>query len=293
MNPSSRIAFFIVLLILLARVYPAPAQSSGPSGNVIDVWPESKMPGKSAAEQETELPPRGDNVTRITNISHPTLTLFKAPGNGKRTAAMIVCPGGGYNYVTYNKEGTAVAAWLNAAGITAFVLKYRTPQNRDGALQDTQRAVSLVRARASEWNIDKKRIGIIGFSAGGNLAAKASTLFDHRTYSLKDDIDKQSSRPDFVVLVYPAYLDKDGIVSTDLDLKARIPPTLIVHTEDDKTYVTGSKLYHAALDQAKIKNKFLLYGTGGHGYGLISDKEARVWPDETLQWLNEMKISGR
>ena len=130
----------------------------------------------------------------------------------------------------------------------------------------------------------------MGFSAGGNLAAKASTLFDQRAYAAIDAIDSQSSRPDFAVLVYPAYLEREGKVAADLNLKAKIPPTLIVSTEDDKTFVNGSKLYHAALDEAKAPNEFLLYPTGGHGYGLRSEKDVRVWPQAALVWLHKVGV---
>jgi|GEM_PF-357975 len=256
----------------------------------VDVWPEGKMPGRGVKEPEGERPSKGDNVRRITNVSRPTLTVFPAPKKGAPAPAIIVCPGGGYSYVVYDKEGTEVAARLNSHGFTALVLKYRVPHNREGALQDVQRALSLARAHAAEWNIDSKRLGVLGFSAGGNLAAKASTRFDERAYTAVDAVDLQSCRPDFAILVYPAYLEKDGQVATDLNLKARIPPTLIVSTEDDKTFVNGSKLYHAALDGAKAPNEFLLYPTGGHGYGLRSEKDVRVWPQAALDWLHKIGI---
>ncbi len=254
----------------------------------VDVWPAGKMPGQAAIEPEQDNP--ANNVHRITNVSRPTLALFPAPNKGGRAPAMIVCPGGGYSYVSYDKEGTEIAAWLNANGITALVLKYRVPNNREGALQDLERALSLARAHAAEWNIDRKRLGVIGFSAGGNLGAKASTLFDQRAYAAIDTFDRQSCRPDFVVLVYPAYLDQDGQVAPGLNLKAKIPPTLIISTEDDKNYVAGCKLYHAALDAAKVSNEFLLYANGGHGYGLRSDKEVRVWPQAALDWLHSLGV---
>jgi acetyl esterase/lipase len=188
--------------------------------------------------------------------------------------------------VVIDKEGTEIAAWLNSNGISAIVLKYRVPGNREGALQDVQRALSLVRANAAEWHIDPKRLGVIGFSAGGNLSAKASNLFDQRAYPMIDDVDQQSCRPDFAILVYPAYLDnKEGKVAADLNLKAKIPPTLIVHSEDDKTHVVGSKIYHAALEEAKVTNEFKLYPTGGHGYALHCTKDAKVWPKEAMEWL--------
>ena len=258
----------------------------------VDVWPEGKMPGRGADEPEMLRTPERTDAKRITNVSRPTLTLFPAPKKDAPTPAMIICPGGGYSYVVMDKEGTEIAEWLNSNGITALVLKYRVPNNREGALQDVQRALSLARARAIKWDIDPKRLGIIGFSAGGNLAAKASTLFDERSYSAIDAVDRQSCRPDFAVLVYPAYLDdKHGHISPDLNLKANIPPTLIVHNEDDKTFIAGSKLYHAALDAAKAPNDFILYATGGHGYGLHCAKDAKAWPQAAAQWLR--KIGAR
>jgi len=281
------LSFVICLVIgLTANVMADDARTTT---TTVDVWPLGKMPGRAAREPEQDNP--ANNVHRITNVSRPTLSLFPAPGKGGRAPAMIVCPGGGYSYVSFDKEGTEIAAWLNTRGITALVLKYRVPNNREGALQDLQRALSLARAHAAEWNIDRKRLGVMGFSAGGNLGAKASTLFAERTYTTIDRVDRESCRPDFVVLVYPAYLDKDGQVAPDLNLKAKIPPTLIISTEDDKNYVAGCKLYHAALDTAKVPNQFLLYANGGHGYGLRSDKEVRVWPQAALDWLHKVGVN--
>ncbi len=285
------ISRFLALLFLVGTTFaqtPTP-----PTAPAVDVWPEGKMPGQGAAAPEAEVP-RNDNFHRITNVSRPTLTLFPAPRKAGAAAsgapAMIVCPGGGYGYTVIDKEGTEIAAWLNSAGISALVLKYRTPNNRAGALQDAQRALSVARARAAEWNIDPQRLGIIGFSAGGNLAAKASAPLEERSYPAIDAIDEKSCRPDFAVLVYPAYLndkDKDGGVAPDLNLKAKIPPTLIVHNEDDKTYVVGSKVYDAALTAAKVPHEFQLYATGGHGYGLHCQGAAKAWPEDTLKWLQK------
>ncbi|MEM7014480.1 MAG: alpha/beta hydrolase [Verrucomicrobiota bacterium] len=262
------------------------------SAEVVDVWPEGKMPGEGASEPEAEVP-RNDGFTRITNISNPTLTLFPAAAeNGKPAPAMIICPGGGYRYVVMDKEGTHVAEWLNSVGITALLLKYRTPNNREGALQDIQRAVSLVRAKADAWQIDPKKVGVVGFSAGGNVAAKASTKFDDRSYPAIDEVDQQSCRPDFAILVYPAYLlDKEnGGVSSDLNLEAKIPPTLIVHSEDDQRHVPGSRVYQGALEKAGIDHAFKLYKTGGHGYGLNSTGEAKIWPEDAAAWLKEIGV---
>lgn len=275
------------LLTLFVFVGTTFAQTTTPP--TVDVWPEGKMPGNGAKEPEAEVP-RNDGFHRITNVSQPTLAVFLAARKDGAGAApgMIVCPGGGYSYTVIDKEGTEIAAWLNSNGISALVLKYRTPNNRAGALQDVQRALSLARSRAAEWNIDPKRLGVIGFSAGGNLAAKASAPVEERSYPAIDAVDQLSCRLDFAVLVYPAYLDdKAGHVAPDLNLKAQIPPTLIIHNEDDKTHVVGSKVYDAALTEAKVAHEFKLYPTGGHGYGLHCERDAKAWPDDTLKWLQK------
>jgi acetyl esterase/lipase len=258
---------------------------------LIGVWPEGKMPGQATTEAEA-LVPRKDGFTRITNISHPTLELYPATAaDGKPSPAVIVCPGGGYRYVVVDKEGSAIAKWLNSAGITALVLKYRTPDNREGALQDVQRAIRVVRSRAAEFAIDPAKIGIIGFSAGGHVSARASTCFDEPAYPAIDAIDESSARPDFAMLIYPAYLDDGkGGVSPDLNLGAKIPPTLIVHTDDDKSFIAGSRVYAAALTTTKVEHRFLLYPTGGHGYGLNCEGDAKAWPGQAKEWLQSVKV---
>lgn len=272
-----------------------PAASAGPApasdrGMVVDVWPTAKMPGQGAQEPEADMPARADGFKRITNISHPVMTVFPAPADTKPAPAMIVCPGGAYTYVVYDKEGTEIAAWLNAHGITAIVLSYRVPQNRDGALQDLQRTLSVARARSSEWNIDPHRLGVIGFSAGGHLCARTASVAGERSYPPLDDIDAQSCRPDFAVLVYPGFLERKGTVPPELMPKANTPSVLIIHNEDDVKLVPGSKLYAAALSAAKVPHEFLLYATGGHGYGLHCHLEARVWPTGCLAWLRRNKF---
>lgn len=257
-------------------------------GDTHPVWPGGGMPGKGARDQEANRSPERLDALRITNVSTPTLTLFPAPDRGAPAPAAIICPGGGYSYVVIDKEGSEIAAWLNSLGFTGIVLKYRTPNNRAGAFQDTQRAIRVARANASEWNIDPKKLGIIGFSAGGNLAAKAATLSAKPSYATVDEADRQSCRPDFAILVYPAYLDdrNDGL-SPDLDPTADIPPTLIVHSDDDERFIPGSTLYDAALTRAGKPHQFLRYATGGHGYGLHCELEAKDWPDDAAAWLEK------
>ena len=280
-----RTAMLRFLLLLVVTTSLISAQT------VIQVWPDGQMPGKGAKEHESEVQ-RKDGFHRITNVSTPTLTLFQATRtDGSPAPAFIVCPGGGYGYCVVDKEGSEIAAWLNQHGISALVLKYRTPNNREGAFQDVQRALSLTRAHAAEWKLDAKHLGVIGFSAGGHLAAKASAPTAERSYAMIDAVDQQSCQPDFAILVYPAYLDdKKGGVSPELNLKARIPPMLIVHSEDDKTHVVGSKVYHEALNAAKIAHEFKLYPTGGHGYGLHCERDAKVWPEDALKWLTGIGV---
>ena len=262
-----------------------PLLGQGPAPKlVVDVWPESKMPGRGAAEPERDQPTRPDGIQRITNISRPTLAVY--PAASKQAPAILISPGGGYTNVVPGKEGYEVAAWLNSIGVTALVLKYRVPNNREGALQDIQRAIRLAHENAKAWNIDRKRLGVMGFSAGGHLSAKASMLFGTSSYAAIDKVDRHKTRPDFAVLVYPAYLEKDGLVSTD----ANLPPTLILGTVDDKTYFVSSKAYHEALDAAKLPNKLIVYHTGGHGYGMRATGEAQAWTNDTEKWLREMRI---
>jgi acetyl esterase/lipase len=253
----------------------------------VDVWPTGKMPGKGAREPEMNHSPERTDAIRMTHVSRPTLTVFPAPG--KNSPTILVCPGGGYSYCVIDKEGSDIAAWLHAKGMGALVLKYRVPHNRSGAYQDIQRALCLARAHAAEWNIDPQRLGVIGFSAGGHLAARASHGFDERSYPAIDLVDQHSCRPDFTVLVYPAYLeDRKGGLSPDLNFRANIPPTLIVHSDDDQKFILGSKLYRMKLKEDQRPHKFLCYATGGHGYGLRCEREASQWPVDAIDWLESI-----
>lgn len=284
----------IVAAVLCAstRASAAPGEAtSARTTVVIPLWPKGQIPGRVSPGPERELPARGDNVIRLTDISDPAITVFKALNTDKPTPAVIICPGGAYSILAYNKEGTEVAAWLNSVGITAVVLKYRVPGNQDGAFQDIQRAMRIVRHRAADWNIAPDRIGVMGFSAGGHLCARLSTNADQSTYRKLDDADNEKLRPDFAILVYPAYLSQaPGKVSAGLPVNNQTPPTFLVHAEDDKAYVAGSKVYHAALEQAKVSTEFFHCASGGHGHGLRSDKEVGVWPKKCQEWLIKMGL---
>ncbi|OAM90274.1 alpha/beta hydrolase [Termitidicoccus mucosus] len=288
--PLALIAALALTPTTLAFAQDQKTDTAATLGKVItvDVWPGGKMPGRGAREPEADMPSRNDGVQRITNVSLPTLAVFPAPKTDVPAPAMIVCPGGGFDYLAYNKEGTDIAAWLNANGISAIVLKYRVPKNSDGALRDLQRAISLSRASAKDWGIDPKRLGVIGFSSGGNLGAKAGLRFNERAYNAIDEIDRQSCRPDFAVLVYPVYMGRES-EKIDSELNIIIPPMLIVHSEDDKAYYPGTKLYVEAMKRIGAPCTALIYKTGGHGYALQSKREARAWSDACLEWLGKNK----
>jgi len=276
-----------LLLSAATLICHAEEAKPGPTipGIVVTLWSKGAMPGQAAAGPERAMPARGDNVLRLTDISEPSFTVYKVAAE-KPTPAVIICPGGGYGILAYDKEGTEVAAWLNSLGITGIVLKYRVPKNQDGAFQDIQRAIRIVRQRSTEWNIARDRVGAMGFSAGGHLAARLSTLAGPATYPRLDEADEQTLRPNFAILVYPAYLDQGLTKLVD----AKTAPTFIAHAEDDKSYIKGSKVYHECLLAAKVSTTFFKVATGGHGHGLRSEKEIKAWPDQCQTWLKQIGI---
>lgn len=188
-----------------------------------DLWPEGKMPGKSAAEPESSKIEdtwigKKDKVLIIRNVSKPTLEFFKAKSD-KPTGLVVVCPGGGYGVIAYGHEGTEIAEWLNSQGVSALVLKYRVPNNPMGALMDAQRAIRTARANAKEWNVDPNKIAVMGFSAGASLSARASTNYAKKLYEPIDNIDGLSARPDGTILIYPAYCDEPATKSAGKTLR--------------------------------------------------------------------------
>jgi len=276
--------------VLLAACLPGLAEEPKPAptvpGTTVTLWPKGGIPGKAIAGPERAQPGRGDHVLRLTDIAEPAFTVYAAPNAKQPTPAVIICPGGGYAILAYDKEGTEVAAWLNSLGITGIVLKYRVPGNQDGAFQDVQRAIRLVRQRAPEWNIARDRVGVMGFSAGGHLGARLSTLGGPATYPRIDEADDQPTRPDFALLVYPAYLDQGVAKLVD----AKTSPTFIAQAEDDKTFIAGTRTYEAALATAQVTHAAFHVPTGGHGHGLRSDKAIKAWPDQCAAWLKQIGV---
>ncbi len=257
---------------------------------VIYLWP-GKVPG----EQKEKLPPvisspGADNVIRYEEVTNPLIEVYLPEASANKGAGVVVCPGGAYRILAYNKEGTEIAEWLNRLGYAAFVLQYRVPDKREGALQDAQRAIRIVRANASRWNIDPGKVGIMGFSAGGSLSARSATQFNRRTYTPVDKTDSLSCRPAFALLIYPAYLDQGpgNTLTPELTLTPETPPFFIFQTADD-TYGNSAIVMTGALRMAKIPVELHVLPSGGHGYGLRPGKEAaETWPLLAEKWLKKI-----
>ena len=262
----------------------------GQDSTVIHLWP-GKVPGESRQKHSAVVTDdHSKSTTRLTDVTDPVMTVFrpkKAKANGK---AVLVCPGGGYKILAIDLEGYEIAHWLNGLGITAFVLQYRVPDKQEGALQDAQRAIRLIRKNASRWRIDPDSIGIMGFSAGGSLSARLSCNFNKATYAPIDDADQLSARPAFTLLIYPAYLDKgpDQSLTPELTLSADTPPMFLFQTADDP-YGHSSLVMAAALQENKTPVEQHLYPEGRHGYGLREDNPAgKIWPVLAARWLQHI-----
>lgn len=295
--------------IFLALLATAGGWLAGNAQTVIPLYPDAIPNSKPVEDAETAATDDQDN-TRISKVSRPTLTVY-LPSKEKATgAAVIICPGGGYRFLSITKEGEAVAQRFTEMGVAAFVLKYRLPDDATmidkstGPVMDAQRAIQLVREKAREYGIDKNRVGIIGFSAGGHLASTAGTHFNHHYIPAKK---KNGLRPDFMILIYPVISFADSIChlgsrnnligenpseeskrafSNELRVTKKTPPTYLVHAEDDKVVkVQNMLLFAAALQEHKVPFDFYLYEKGGHGFGLNNNTSDVQWIDQVELWL--------
>ncbi|MCC2669032.1 MAG: axeA1 3 [Armatimonadetes bacterium] len=275
---------------LVVPVWPGtPPSEKGPIGPEADMTKDSE--GKVA----------GRRLMRLGNVSTPILEVYRPAKSLDTGASVVIAPGGGYHILAWDLEGTEVAEWLNTLGITGIVLKYRVPR-RPGdpsdqpplqPLQDAQRALSLVRSKAKEWNLDPERIGILGFSAGGHLAARTATNSDRRAYDAIDDVDKVSCKANFAVLVYPAYLaNKEGnALMPEIRVSKDTPPTFMAHAGNDPITPVNSALMYLALKQVGVPAELHIYPTGGHGYGLRPTEETVTsWPQRCEEWLRKQGL---
>lgn len=304
MKKSSSVKIVLILLFLGLGL-PIFSQNKE-----IPLW--DKIPGAIEAtdyKQEPRLDAQG-NITGIRKVTEPTLKIFLADNKTSKNAAVIICPGGGYALLSHEKEGDKVAAWFQSIGISAFVLKYRLPSDvimKDktiGPLQDAQEAIRTLRRRADEWNLDTAKIGVIGFSAGGHLAATASTHYNDKVYDSNDNV---SARPDFSILIYPVISLENGIThkgsqenllgknasaeliakySNEKQVDANTPKTFLVHATDDKAVpVENSLNYYLALKNQKVPVEMHIYENGGHGFGLGIQGTNKNWPTACEKWL--------
>jgi len=262
------------------------------STTVIPLWPIGvPAPHDASLVETSEASAKngGGVITRVTNVANPSITVYPAKER-RPTAGVLICPGGGYGILAWDLEGEEIAEWLNSIGLTAAVLKYRVPQNREGALQDAQRALGLMRSKAEEWNLNPEQIGVLGFSAGGHLAATLSNQWRKRNYPTADAADALSCRPDFTVLVYPAYIgDQEFNMVSDFTVDADAPPAFIVQTQDDTKHFPSAIAYHTALIKARIPSELHTFPTGGHGYGLRpSAYPVSGWKDLCRDWLRRL-----
>jgi acetyl esterase/lipase len=270
------------------------------------IWPGAAPDAQPVPGPETEgqsdNPIAGKPLTWVTDVAQPTMTVY-APEGKNTGAAVVVLPGGGFQVLAIDLEGTEICDWLTFKGITCVLLKYRVPsapydwrcdcrrhnlETSTPSLEDVQRTIGLVRLHAKEWHIDPHKIGVMGFSAGGYLAAEISTKYRHRLYAPIDDADKESDRPDFAALVYPGHLATDNdTLNPNVPVSSETPPTFVAQAEDaNMDPVHESLVYYTALAKAGVPAEMHLYAQGGHAFGLRRTKfPVTDWPQLFETWL--------
>ncbi|MET3028705.1 alpha/beta hydrolase [Flavobacterium sp. UW10123] len=283
--------------------------SMNAQNQVIPLWDKIPDEIKAADYKEKEVIKNG-RMESTSQVSLPTLSIFIPKEAKPNQTAVVICPGGGYTHLAFEKEGTKVAEWFNSLGIAVFVLKYRMPtdltmKNKNvGPLQDAQEAIRYVRQNASKWNIDPNKIGILGFSAGGHLASTASTHYDDIVY---ESAYKVSARPDFSLLIYPVISMENEIThkgsqtnllgnnpskqliesfSNEKKVTSKTPPTFLIHATDDTVVIPENSInYYLALKKNGVSAELHIYEKGGHGFGLGIDDTSKYWTRDCEEWL--------
>jgi acetyl esterase/lipase len=290
--------FFFLVLNINAQV------------ETLNVWPDGVPGAIENKDYKEELVKRPDDIERVSKVTEPTISVYLPAKDKANGTAIVICPGGGYSILATEHEGRDIAAWLNELGIAGIVLKYRLPsdlimKNKSiGPLQDVQEAFRIVRRNANKWGIDVKKIGVIGFSAGGHLASTISTHYNDKVY----DSDKTNCRPDFSILIYPVISMQLGLThmgsrenllgnnpdqklvdhfSNELQVNGNTPPAFLVHSADDKTVpIMNSINYFLALEKYSVPAELHIYEKGGHGYGLgRGSGTENNWPEDCKNWL--------
>ncbi len=278
----------IVSCVLLSALAPAAER-----GEEVRLWPGAAPGSEGETAAEVFQTSAGSKLpSRFTVVHYPSIYVFLPPKEKANGAAMVVAPGGGHSQLVIEKEGWEIADWLNSHGIAAFVLKYRlarAPGSRytvqGHALPDAARAVRTVRRRAKEWGVDPARIGFMGFSAGGEVAALIETRFDPGNDSSPDPVERVSSRPDFAVVVYPGY--RPGVIT----VPPGAPPTFLVCADDDPSHVVTTVNLYLDLQKQKVPSEMHIYASGGHGFALRASKiPVAAWPDRLKEWMVDRKL---
>lgn len=284
----------------------------------VPLWPGTPPDAQKLKEPESAGRAKdslvaGRGWTYVSNVSQPTLTVYSPPAANNTGVAVLVFPGGGYKILAIDLEGIEVCDWLTAKGITCVVVKYRVPDSgmhyyedcrcqrnpvAPMALEDAQRALSMVRSYAKEWHIDPHKIGVLGFSAGGHLSVDISTHSNRRAYQPVDAADKASCRPDFAVVLYPGHLWIDTSkfeLNPDIRVTKDVPPTLLIQAEDDPVdSINNTLVYFRALKKANVPVEMHIYAHGGHAFGLRrTEHPITQWPELTEKWLRTIGMVGR
>jgi acetyl esterase/lipase len=285
----------------LSLIAQKPAWQPAPGHTTLLLWPKGAPGAPANPPAEADMTKPTDNLiagrplVRLGNVSSPTITYYAPkPAQPGPAPAVVVFPGGGYQILAIDLEGTEVCDWLNNIGVACLLVKYRVPNTgpypkSPAALQDAQRALGLARQHAKEWNIDPAKVGVLGFSAGAHLSAALSTHFDKRLYDRVDDADDQSCRPDFAFIIYPGYLaNAEQGMATNPEIKptSQTPPSFILQAEDDPVHVENATNYFLQLKAAKVPAELHIYADGGHGYGLRETKlPVTHWTRLAQTWL--------
>lgn len=266
----------------------------------VTLWPNgAPEPSGFKAEPEAEIvKDKPDGVKRLGNVSVPMMAVYRPEKPAASKAAVLVCPGGGYGILAIEHEGTQVCEWLNGLGITAVLLKYRVPR-RDPArpyfypLQDAQRAMGILRSRADEWGIAADKIGVLGFSAGGNLSVMLALQGEQRSYEVDPAMDADSAVPDFVIPIYPAYLTtEDGAaLLPEIRVTEKAPAICLIHAHNDRITPAGSALLYLDYKKLNLPAELHIYGDGGHGFGMKQTGHAiNQWPDRVADWFKQLGL---
>jgi acetyl esterase/lipase len=296
----------LICLLITSTIAPVVAQNQ-----ILPLW-EGDPPNYRETGEVTIWDT--SDIVVVRNVQKPDIAVFIPSKKNSTGEAVVICPGGGYGVLAYDWEGSDIAHWLNSQGIAAIVLKYRLPGSKSNIiphkspLMDAQRAMRMVRANATAWNIDPEKIGIMGFSAGGHLASTLSTHYDAGDPSSSDPVEQLSCRPDFSILVYPVIsftgefqhsgsrrnlVGKDAdealveYYSNELQVTEDTPPAILIHSDDDEGVpVENSIAYYKALRANKVSSELHIYPYGGHGYSLaIGQGHLATWPDRVIEWI--------